>query len=101
MPLTFTSMSVPPFLASTLASPLAFGATGVPTKITLVDPPPTSYPSALMDFLTTSESGTCGLACANTHPAHETANTTARKLLVVCLMRSSNYRARFQNGHIL
>src|SRR6516165_7012512 len=57
-------MLVPAFLASTFASPVAFGASLVPTKTTFVDPPPTSYPTALMDLRTTSASGVDGSFCA-------------------------------------
>src|SRR5262249_28448071 len=57
------------FLASIFASPLACGAAGVPRKTTLVEPPPTSYPTALTCFLTTLDSGIRAWSCASTRLA--------------------------------
>src|SRR5579863_338976 len=71
-------MLVPLVLASTLASPLAWGAALVPRNITLVDPPPTSYPTALIDLLTTSAAGISFLFCAFARPTTATRTASAQ-----------------------
>src|SRR6516164_10938751 len=73
-------MLVPEVLASTFASPLAFGASLVPTKAIFVEPPPTSYPTALMDLRTTSAAGVAGSFCASAMQLKRGIQTRHRKL---------------------
>src|SRR6185437_13198353 len=58
------SIFVTPVLASTFASPFAPGSRSVPLRSIFVEPPPTFYPIALLDLVTTAEAGGCCWLCA-------------------------------------
>jgi hypothetical protein len=57
MPVTETSILVTPFRASISAIPPAAGIRLVPFRSIFVEPPPTWYPTALVDLLTRPEAG--------------------------------------------
>src|SRR5262245_51556443 len=59
-PLSLASTSVTAVLASTFASPTAPAPRVVPLRSISVSPPPTWYPTAVMDLAVTSDAGVCG-----------------------------------------
>src|SRR5262245_6928329 len=71
IPRSLASTVVTEVLASTLASPTAPAPSVVPLRSISVSPPPTWYPTAVMDRAVTSDAGVCGAWASALEPASD------------------------------